>query len=154
MFVIKGVVIGGLKDRSPIWHRNENDVISLYFQYFIKNTVWFKMDEHYHNVMMSVMAYQITSRTIVYSAVYSGTDQSKHQSSASLAFVRGNHRWPVNSPHKGPVTRKIFPFDDVIMNGWRWMHHQHSWHSSIYEEITGVIITIFLQNAWRVMETP
>ena len=31
----------------------------------------------------------------------------KHQSSASLAFVRGIHRWPVKSPHKGPVTRKI-----------------------------------------------
>ena len=46
---------------------------------------------------------------------FSGADQRKHQSSASLAFVRGIHRWPVNSPHKGPVTRKMFPFDDVIM---------------------------------------
>ena len=35
---------------------------------------------------------------------------------ASLAFVRGIHGWPVNSPHKGPVTRKMFPFDDVIMS--------------------------------------
>ena len=42
------------------------------------------------------------------STVYSGADQRKHQSSASLAFVRGIHRWPVNSPHKGPVTRKYF----------------------------------------------
>ena len=39
----------------------------------------------------------------------------KHQSSASMAFVRGIHRGPVNSPHKWPVTRKMFPFDDVIM---------------------------------------
>ena len=46
---------------------------------------------------------------------FSGAGQRKHQSSASLAFVRGIHRWPVNSPHKGPVTRKIYPFDDVIM---------------------------------------
>ena len=38
-----------------------------------------------------------------------------HQSSASLAFARGIHRSPVNSPHKWPVTRKMFPFDDVIM---------------------------------------
>ena len=45
-----------------------------------------------------------------------GADQRKHQSSASLAFVRGIHRRPVNSPHKGPVTRKVFPFDDVIMD--------------------------------------
>ena len=64
---------------------------------------------------MGAMACQITSFTIVYSAVYSAVDQGKHQSSTSLAFVRGIHRWPVNSPHKWPVTRKIFPFDDVIM---------------------------------------
>ena len=64
---------------------------------------------------MSAMASQINSLTIVYSTVYSGTDEGKHQSHASLAFVRGIHRWPVNSPHKGPVTRKMFPFDDFIM---------------------------------------
>ena len=65
---------------------------------------------------MGTIASQITSLTVVYSIVYSGADQRKHQSSASLAFVRGIHRWPVNSPHKGPVTRKMFPFDDVIMS--------------------------------------
>ena len=64
---------------------------------------------------MSEIASQITSLTIVYSTVLSGADQSKHQSSASLAFVWEIHRWPVNFPHKWPVTRKIFPFDDVIM---------------------------------------
>ena len=64
---------------------------------------------------MSAMASQITSFTIVNLTVYWRADQRKHQSSASLAFVRGIHRWPVNSPHKGPVTRKMFPFDDVIM---------------------------------------
>ena len=47
--------------------------------------------------------------------VYLGSDQSKYQSSASLAFVWGIHRGPVNSPHKWPVTWKMFPFDDVIM---------------------------------------
>ena len=70
---------------------------------------------HYNDVLMSAMTSQITSLTIVYSTVYSGTDDRKHQSSASLAFVREIHRWPANSPHKGPVTRKMFPFDDVIM---------------------------------------
>ena len=39
----------------------------------------------------------------------------KRQSSASLAFVRGIHRWPVNSPHKLSLTRKMLSFDDVIM---------------------------------------
>ena len=65
---------------------------------------------------MGTMASQITSLTIVYSTVYSAANQRKHQSSASLAFVWGIHRGPVNSPHKGPVTRKMFPFDDVIMS--------------------------------------
>ena len=64
---------------------------------------------------MGLIASQITSLTIVYSTVYSDADHRKHQSSASLAFVRGIHRWPVNSLHKWPVTRKMFPFDDVIM---------------------------------------
>ena len=54
---------------------------------------------HYDDVIMGVIASQITSLTIVYSTVYSGAYQSKHQSSASLAFVRGIHRGPVNSPH-------------------------------------------------------
>ena len=70
---------------------------------------------HYDDVIMSLIASQITSLTIVYTTVYSDVHQRKHQSSASLAFVRGIHRGPVNSPHKGPVTRKIFTFDDVIM---------------------------------------
>ena len=70
---------------------------------------------HYNDVIMGVIASQITSLTIVYSTVYSDADQRKHQSSASLAFVRVIHRGPENSPHKWPVTRKMFPFDDVIM---------------------------------------
>ena len=72
-------------------------------------------DMHYDDVIMGAIASQITSLTIVYSTVYSGADQSKNQSPASLAFVWGIHRGPVNSPHKWPVTRKMFPFDDVIM---------------------------------------
>ena len=79
---------------------------------------------HSNDVIMSTMASQITSLTIVHSSVYSGPDQIKHQSSASLAFVWGIHRWPVNSPHKWPVTRKIFPFDDVIMPQWHWSHNE------------------------------
>ena len=70
---------------------------------------------HYNDVLMRAVASQITGLSIVYSTAGSGTDERKHQSSASLAFVRGIHRWPVNSPHKRPVTRKMFPFDDVIM---------------------------------------
>ena len=64
---------------------------------------------------MGAVASRITSLMIVYSTVYPGADQIKHESSASLAFVRGIYRWPVNSPYTGPVTRKMFPFDDDIM---------------------------------------
>ena len=71
---------------------------------------------HYSDVMMSTMASQITSLTIVYSTVYSRADQWKYQSSASLAFVRGNSPVTGEFPHKGPVTRKMFSFDDVMMS--------------------------------------
>ena len=66
---------------------------------------WFS---HYYDAIMSAMASQITNLTIAYSSVYSEAGQRKHQRSASLAFVRGIHWWPVNSPHKGPLTRKCF----------------------------------------------
>ena len=78
---------------------------------------------HCNDVITGAMASHITSITIVYSSFYSDADQRKHQRSTSLAFVRGIHWGPVNSPHKWSVTRKMFPFDDVIMHnslprGW------------------------------------
>ena len=63
---------------------------------------------HYANVIMIVMASQITSLAIVYSIVYSDADQRKHQSSASLAFVRGIHRGPVNSRTNRQLRGKCF----------------------------------------------
>ena len=90
---------------------------------------------HYNDVIMSTMASQITSLMIVYSTFHSGTDQRKHQSSTLLAFVQGIHQWLVNSPHKRPVTWKIFPFDDVIMKWvvetWLWYNYQESSLSNI-----------------------
>ena len=68
-----------------------------------------------HNERDGVSNHQLRDCT-----VYSGADKRKHQSSAPLAFVRGIHRWPVNSPHKGPVTRKMFSFDDVIIWSDKW----------------------------------
>ena len=70
---------------------------------------------HYNDVIMSTMASQITGVSNVCSTVGSGVDHRIHRSSASLVFVRGIHRWPVNSSHKRPETRKMFPFDDVII---------------------------------------
>ena len=78
--------------------------------------------KHYSDVITGAIASKITSLAIVYSTVFSDADQRKHQSSVSLAFVWGIHRWPVNSPHKWPVTRKMFPFDGVIMfQPWLWL---------------------------------
>ena len=100
---------------------------------FVNRTQWCRRSystchnnhtRHYSEVKISAMASQITSLTIVNSSVYSGADQIKDQSSAWLAFVRGIHRWPVNYTHKGPVTRKMYPFYDVIMviMTIRWLH--------------------------------
>ena len=80
--------------------------------------IWEESTGYYNDVIMGAIASQITSLAIVFSTVCLDTDQRKHKSSASLAFVRGIHRRPVNSPHKWPVTRKMFPFDDIIMNWW------------------------------------
>ena len=101
-----------------LWHKMSGLAFVVAKSHIIKSAKQppkFSGGFHYNGVIMSSMASRITSLTTVYSRVYSGADQRKHQSSASLAFVRGIHRWPVNSPHKGPVTRIMFPFDDVIM---------------------------------------
>ena len=102
-----------LVKRSPGHTENKYVVLtkgmSRYFPIDLQTT------EHYNDVMMGAIASQITSLTIVFSTVYSDADQRNHQSSVPLAFVQGIHRGPVNSPHKWPVTRKMFPFDGVIM---------------------------------------
>ena len=83
--------------------------------------VWFSMlymkllTAHHNDVIMRTMASQITSPTIFYLALYPGSYQRTFHSSASLAFVQGIHRRPLNSPHKRPTMRKMFPLDDVIM---------------------------------------
>ena len=87
----------------------------------ICNVSWWT---HYSDVIMSTMSSQITGVSIVYSTVFSGADQRRHQSSAPLAFARGIHRWPMNSPHKGPITWNMFSFSDVIMcvvNGFHYV---------------------------------
>ena len=98
---------------------------------------------HYNDVIMSVMASESTSLMIVCLTVYWGADQRKHQSSASLAFVRGIHRWPVNSPHKGPVTRKMFPFDDVIMNTAKQNPEHTAWDVLYINDVSDVCYAEF-----------
>ena len=83
---------------------------------------------------MGAMASLITSFAIVYSTVYSGPDQRKHQSSASLPFVLGIHRWPVTGelPAQMASNVEMFPFDDVIM---------------LYLDIYGMVISLKMSNA-------
>ena len=99
---------------------------------------WGRWVNHYGDVIMGTEASQITSLTIVSSTVYSDADQRKHHSSAALAFVRGIHRGPVNSPHILPVTRKMFPFDDVIMK----LPHTGYLNTQMYKKISD-------QAVWR-----
>ena len=96
-----------------MWGIHRSPVESPYKK--VRNAELMMIWDHYSDGIMGTVASQITSLTIVYSTVNSGTDQRKHQNSASLVFVQGIHRWLMNSQHKGPVTRKMFPFDDVIM---------------------------------------
>ena len=101
---------------TGIWPLKLNNVV---FSHYVPQKSRCYIDIHgihYCDVIMGAMASQITSLTIVYWTVYSGVNQRQHQSSASLTFVREIHRWPMNSRHKGLVTRKMFPFDDVIMS--------------------------------------
>ena len=95
----------------PSW-LNTSIILSAYAQLLIFTVL------HYGDVIMRAMAFQITDVSIIHPTVCWGADQRKHQSSASLAFVRGIHRWPVKSSHKGPVMWKVFPFNNVIMYNW------------------------------------
>ena len=99
---------------------------------------------HYGDVIMGTMESQITSLTIVYLTVYSDANQRKHQSSASLAFVWGIHRGPVNSPHKWTVTRKMFPFDDVIMDLGRLDAHVEHHCNGLADNVQRSVICKFL----------
>ena len=82
---------------------------------------------HYNGVIISAMAFQITSFSTICPTACSGADQRKHQSSASLSIVRGIHGGgDIPLTHKVPVTLKMFPFDDVTRNRNTW----DSFHTS------------------------
>ena len=113
---------------ETLWHNHDNINVA-------RNTLRCR-----HNGRVGV---SYTSLTIVYFTVYSGADQRKHQSSESLAFVQGIHRWPVNSLHKWPVTRKKFQFDDVIISVcivWNilYMHMGYTVYEVSVEYLEGI----------------
>ena len=102
---------------------------------------------HCSDVITSVMASQITGVAIACTTVCSRAEQRKIQSSASLAFVWGIHRWQVNSPHKGSVTRKMFPFNDVIMS---WSCSKKL--SRVASIIVLGLLCIDIVNSWRLRD--
>ena len=73
---------------------------------------------HYDDIIMGMKASQITSLTIIYSVIYSGADQRKHQSSASLALCVGN------SPVTGEFPTQMASNTENVSIWWR--HHAMS----------------------------
>ena len=140
-----------------MWYADRSDIfiISLWSAEYIMNRSITKFDWisvrwlyqwHYCDVIMGAMVSQITSLSIVYSTVHSFADQRKHQSSASLAFVRWINRWPVNHPDKWPVTRKMFAFDDVIMGRTPGM----MWKDWVWVSLFSIGIRMLLHSCDRV----
>ena len=86
-------------------------------------------------------------------------DQRKHQSSVWLAFVRGIHRWPVNSLHKGPITRKMFPFDDIAMRNLNKIMRSCCQEHAFKDVVCEMLLILFrvqyikllqtIKNIWR-----
>ena len=107
----------------------------------------------YSDVIMTTIASQITSLTVVYSIVYSGTGQRKHQSSASLAFVRGSHRDRWIPRTKGQLRGKCFHLMTSSWNDWIWCHlsswgdnflsRQYTWYWSLNDKLMGMFYCLF-----------
>ena len=107
---INNLVASDFRHLTLMWHHCNNSVEILILGLATSQPI---QTSHYNNVIIGAMASRLCTQP--YSTVCSDADQRKHQSSASLAFVRGIYQWPVNFLHKGPVIRKTFPLDDIIM---------------------------------------
>ena len=105
-------------------------------------------DIHYDDVIMGAIASQITSLTVVYSIVYSDSDQRKHQSSTSLAFVWGIHRDRWIPRTKGQLRGKCF---HLMTSSWVLLSWSRTWANhmgkhgigSTYAKITTMPVTSF-----------
>ena len=108
---------------------------------------------HYHDVIMSLMVSQITCVATVCSTVCSGEDERKHQSSVSLVFVRGIHWWLVNSPHQGPVTRRMFHLMTLSCKGLNTASNGKFWHGSNCHCILRTLITWYFADMNKLCHT-
>ena len=113
---------------------------------------------HCNDVIMSLMAYQITSLTIVYSNVYTGEDQRKHQCSASQAFARGltGDRWIPRTNGLGPVlltllrhVARILATGSNAENVSIWRRH----HGNSIRWLCGVSIVSYQRNIYQAISS-
>ena len=137
---------GSLRNKLMQWIGNE---AIIYFKNMVHRNL------HYIDAIMTAMASQITSLTVVYSIVYSGADQRKHQSSASLAFVRGIHRDRWISRTKGQLRGKCF---HLMTSSWTclWqvnVAHTFMWGKSPYKLQGPILLTWFNFNSSLDRET-
>ena len=132
------IIMAQLQDLNTImqekkwFYHSDGETVLMEAQHPVAPVPSTAVSPHHNDVIMGVIESQIISLTIVYSTVYSMADQRKHQSSALLTFVQGIYWWLVSSPRKRPVTRKIFPFDDVIM--------QTQWCTSLQGKVLFVVV--------------
>ena len=109
------------------------------------------------DAIIRAMESQITVISIVCSIACSGRDQRKHQSSALLTFVKGIYRWPVDSPHTGPVTRKIFPINDAVIICTQWMamgasNSNYEYHKYQFVSVIGFNVIGWNRLKWMKMD--
>ena len=116
-----GLKLNHVSKRGYRWrHRFQSKLVQVIICPVSDSTPQLDSMLHYSDVIMVKMASQITtSLMIVYYTIYPGADQRKHESSASLAFVRGIHQWPVNSRTKSQLRGKCFH----LMSS-SWIHNQ------------------------------
>ena len=108
---------------------------------------WDLTDNHYNDIIMSAMASHITGVSIVYWTVFQAQIKENIKSFASLIFVRGIHRWSVNSPQNGLVTQKMFPFDNVIMNST--LEQLMAWCRQVTKPLLEPMLTQIYVAIWR-----
>ena len=135
---VKNKVFQILVIRRTFQHHNHSDIEShgYWYTYTDENRISMVMRFAYANDILNTLQWHQYGCDGVSNHqphhcllnVYSDADQRKHQSSASLAFVRGIHRWP----HKRPITRNMFPFDDVIMIMSYTHHPARLSHGELY----------------------
>ena len=105
-----------------LWHSHQGNILILWsHEVSCNSNVTETHHDRYNDFIMSAMASQITSLTIVYSTVYSRRRSKKTPKLHVTGLCAGNSPVIGEFPHKGPVTRKMFPFDDVIMCNAFWM---------------------------------